>query len=202
MKPNDVADVFVDDVLKFKPKGLIAIILYGSLARGEFSKRHSDIDIYLLFNKISKRINEKIEDIAFNLHKEHGFRIEPMIVNIKNIKKESLSFHRKVFSEGKILYSSGIFFIPADLLGLKQKIIYKYNLPAENAKKVSICRYLLGYSYKYKNKIKKSKGFLSKINAKILGKSCFIVKPIHQSKLDDFFIKNRVKFIKKFIWTI
>lgn len=202
LEPNEVVNIFVDRVLKLKLKELTSIILYGSLARGDFSKRHSNIDIYLLFNRTLEKINKKIEEIAFNLYKEYGFRIEPMIINIKNLKKESLSFHRKVFSEGKVLYSSGIFFVNAGLLGLRQKIIYKYNLPIENAKKVSICRQLIGYSYKYKGRIQKARGLLGKINAEILGKSCFISDQKYQSLLDEFFIKNKVTFKKRLIWTI
>ena len=75
---------FIKEVKEMLGDRLKKIILYGSYARGDYTK-NSDIDIMILTDFNDKEIEEyrdKISDIAFNIELEKEIYISPIIKNI------------------------------------------------------------------------------------------------------------------------
>ena len=115
-------------------KEVLIVILYGSVARGDFSRRHSDLDLFVIINnkkvdaKLKKKIDEKIASICF----KHSVRAH-LEFQGSMIKEDDRTLIRKLVEEGRIIFSSGIFMIDNELMGLKQYLLYAFS--TKNSKK-------------------------------------------------------------------
>lgn len=106
---NVILDKFVDGAKKIFGNRLKKIILYGSYARGDYSK-HSDIDIMILTDLNNDEMGEyqdKIWDYAYDIESEIGFVVS-LSVLVKNIDRfnywlQALPFYKNVQNEGVIL---------------------------------------------------------------------------------------------------
>lgn len=200
MRLNGIVSEFVRELVSLKCRDLLAIYLYGSAARGDFSSRHSDIDFYVLCKNVTKAFERRVDMIALGLGKTYGIRVEPTVVPLNHIGKESQSFHRKVFVEGKCLYSQGLWCIDGKTFGLKPSILYSYslkNLPFRT--KARICRTLHGYVYKYKNKQKSVPGLFKSCNT--IAPTVFLAQATSEKEFDEFFKFNNVDFKKQYVWS-
>ncbi len=86
---------------------LNSVILYGSIARGNFGKE-SDIDLLLISNE--KKIMEKAYDIGFNVDIKNNTVTSILIYSPEELKKNidlGSPFIRNVINEGKIIYDNG-----------------------------------------------------------------------------------------------
>jgi len=83
-----------------KTKDVKAVILYGSLARGEFTSR-SDVDLFILTteDKTQKEIYDKI----IELESEIGRNIQPTVRTITELQRTDTGLLQNIFQEGKIL---------------------------------------------------------------------------------------------------
>lgn len=102
---------------------IFAAILYGSVSRGDYSPRHSDIDILIITEgKAAAQINRILDEI----NAKYRVRIHPEYQTAK-IKPEDQTLLCKMFEEGKILFSRGIWIANAKALGLSAYRLYKFD---------------------------------------------------------------------------
>jgi len=104
-------------------KNIFAAILYGSVSRGDYSIRHSDIDILIITEgKNIKPINKTINEI----NAKYRVKIHPEYQTSK-IKPEDQTLLCKMFEEGKILFSKGIWLMNEKALGLNAYRLYRFD---------------------------------------------------------------------------
>lgn len=113
--PNNIKIIineFITEVNKILGQRVKKIILYGSYARGDFSKS-SDIDIMILTDLSDEEIIEyrtKIWDYAYDIEFDNNFDItlSPLVKNIDkfNYWLEALPFYMNVQKEGVVLSES------------------------------------------------------------------------------------------------
>ena len=172
-----------------------AVILYGSLARGEFTSR-SDVDLFILTTE-DKTLRE-VQDKVIELESEIGRNIQPTIRTIAELQKTDTGLLQNIFQEGKILYLREPSDIPSAIL-LKQKpyLIYSFqisNLPQKD--KVRFNRQLYEQTrngYKYK-------GLLQKIAGQKLSAGCVMIPYEQRGKIEKFFKKFKVQFEQLKVW--
>ena len=57
------------------------LLLYGSKARGDYSKE-SDLDLFVLLDKEDYKIRDQIVDLAFSLLLKYGVLISPRVISV------------------------------------------------------------------------------------------------------------------------
>ena len=98
---------FIKAVQQLLGTRLKKIILYGSYARGDYTK-YSDVDIMILTNLSFKEIEnyrDKISDIAYDIELDTGIILSPIIKNMEkyNSKVNIIPFYKNVQKEGVVL---------------------------------------------------------------------------------------------------
>lgn len=104
------AKEFVEKVLASIGKDVDAIILYGSVARGE-STENSDIDIMVISRNIHQ-YKKMLGAIRSDLDAEYGTMttlVYRTFDQILDAVERGSPFLREVFREGKVLYDSGTY---------------------------------------------------------------------------------------------
>ncbi len=115
-------------------KEIEVVYLYGSVARGDYSLRHSDLDLLLILScDLNKKIEEKILNTFVALGLSRGVKVQIEFVG-KKITEEDYSLLRKVIEEGKVLYAKGTIVFDHLQLGLRQFIVYSYSLKKSTQK--------------------------------------------------------------------
>lgn len=174
-----------------KEKNILVVYLYGSVARGDFSERHSDMDLFIILNKktVPEKIKERINGRIMPIGLKYGVRIHPEYQGIR-LRPEDQSLIEKMIEEGKIIYSAGIFNLSYHQIGLKQYIIYSYSLKMSKNKSL-FSKALHGrkaWYYKGKEKIvKEYKGVADKENVLMLGKGSLMVAKERQKDIENLF---------------
>ena len=172
-----------------------AVILYGSLARGEFTSR-SDVDLFILTTK-DKTLRE-VQDKVIELESKIGRSIQPTIRTIAELQKTDTGLLQNIFQEGKILYLREPSDIPSAIL-LKQKpyLIYSFQISNLAQKdKVRFNRHLYEQTrngYKYK-------GLLQEIAGQKLSAGCVMIPYEQRAKIEKFFKKFKVQFEQLKVW--
>lgn len=109
-------------------KEIEVVYLYGSVARGDYSLRHSDLDLLVVLScTANKKIEEKIRNMFIPLGLQNGVKVQIEFVG-KKIIQEDHSLLRKVIEEGKVLYAKGTVVFDHLQLGLRQFLVYSYSL--------------------------------------------------------------------------
>lgn len=181
------------------------IILFGSVARGDFDER-SDIDIFIdvpnkknikIVNRILEESLNEFEDIAKETWylRKVDFPIKYMVDKLDNKRWENL--RKELNAYGIILYSS----YEESPRDVKNYSLFEYSLAKFNKKqKMKIIRNLLGYKIKKEKKTYEIKGFLNEINGIKLMQNVVLV-PINKSfELHNFFTRNKVTPKIKEVW--
>lgn len=172
-----------------------AVILYGSLARGEFTSR-SDVDLFILTTEY--KTQKEIHDKVIELESEIGRNIQPTIRTIVELQKTDTGLLQNIFQEGKILYLREPSDIPSAIL-LQQKpyLIYSFQINSLLQKeKVRFNRQL----YEQTRKGYKYKGLLQKIGGQKLSAGCVMIPYEQKEKIEKFFKKFKVKFEQLKVW--
>ncbi len=110
-------------------KEILVVFLYGSVARGDYSLRHSDLDLFIVLkNKlVHEKIKEKLDGLILPIGYKEGVKIHPEYQGTE-IRSEDRTLVEKMIEEGKIIYSSGIFTFDYEQVGLQQYLIYDFSL--------------------------------------------------------------------------
>ncbi len=202
---EDALNEFVQELPKIKE--VIAVFLYGSLVRGEYSKRHSDIDLLMVINKkkIPSRLMDKIEMIVSQLNAKHKVRIHPEYQGL-TIKEEDKSLLRKMFEEGKVIYSSGMLVFGNKQLGLKAYYIYTFRAK-KRLNQIKLSQALHGRkSWYYKSKKKVVKHYPGIIDDKDIiefGRGSLIVSLERKKHIEMLFEELGVDYkIKKIVYGV
>jgi len=178
-----------------KVEDVKSVILYGSLARGEFTSR-SDIDLFILTTKDKTQI--EIHDKVIELEPEIGRNIQPTIRTSAELQKTDTGLLQNIFQEGKILYLKEPYDIPSAIL-LQQKpyLIYSFQISSLPQKdKARFNRQL----YEQKRKGYKYKGLLQEIGGQKLSAGCVMMPYEQKKKVEKFFKKFKVKFEQLKVW--
>ncbi len=186
-------------------KEILIVFLYGSVARGDYSLRHSDLDLFIVLK--SKTINEKQkEKLNMEFLKweyKYGVRIHAEYQGL-NITYDDYSLVRKMIEEGQIIYSCGVFSFDNQLIGLKQYKIYDFSL--KNSKnKTMFSKVLHGrksWYYKRNEKIvKRYSGIIDNTFIIELGKGTLMVSKEKDQDLKNIFDNFGVEYeLKKIVY--
>lgn len=196
MKENlKIAIDFVEKIKRIK--GILQIILFGSVARGE-DKANSDIDIAIIFNKVDKF------DLSKEINKFKHERIQITLVNSKDLPKET-ELTGALSGEGLILYGHPIK-IKIDKIGLKPKILISYslnNLP--QTEKVKLNRALYGSisrsEYKGKKYKTETKGLINEPGIDKINKSVLLVDRRKSTKIINLLKRFKTEVREIVVWT-
>lgn len=172
-----------------------AIILYGSLARGEYTSR-SDIDLFILTteNKAKKLIQDKI----IQIESEIGRNIQPTIRTIAELEKTDTGLLQNIFQEGKVLYLREPADIPSAIL-LQQKPYLIYSFQISNLTQKDKARFNRHLYEQTRNEYK-YKGLLQKTGGQKLSAGCIIIPYMQKEKIEKCFKKFKVKFEQLKVW--
>jgi len=176
-------------VLELKEKlskidSVFAVILYGSVARGDYSLRHSDIDILVILNQMKERKN--LEKIIQEVGIKHRVKIHPEYQGL-NVKQEDQTLLCKMFEEGKVLFSHGIWFVGNKSLGLEAYRLYRFDTGQINkVNRVMFSRALHGR--------KGLKGMIDGVFIIDSGRGGLFVRKEKFKDVEDFFDRFKVKY--------
>jgi predicted nucleotidyltransferase len=172
-----------------------AVILYGSLARGEFTSR-SDIDLFILTT--DDKTQKEVEDKVIELESAIGRNIQPTIRTIAKLQKTDTGLLQNIFQEGKILYLKEPSDLPSAIL-LQQKpfLIYSFQISSLAQKdKARFNRQL----YEQTRKDYKYRGLLQEIGGQKLSAGCVMIPYEQKERIEKFFKKFKIKFDQLKIW--
>lgn len=172
-----------------------AVVLYGSLARGEYTSR-SDIDLLILTTE--KKTMKEVQDKVIELEGETGRNIQPTIRTLKELQKTDTGLLQNIFQEGKVLYLREAADIPSAIL-LQQRpyLVYTFQLNTLSQKeKARFNRQL----YEVTQKGYKYKGLLQELGGQKLSAGCILVPHAKKQKIEKFFKKFRVQFSQLKVW--
>lgn len=181
-----------------------AVLLFGSIAKGEADKR-SDVDFLVVFDTTKDKFKD--EDEIFTLSQELGKKYDKtveVVFSNKNFDKLERKFIEAVLKEGMILYGN-LPSVKADKLLLEPYSIFNFEVSSLNKNsRNKLNRILIGYETKkkYKSKIYKSssEGLIRQYEGKKLGPSSIIV-PFKKSNIfEDLFRNFKIKYRKIDVW--
>ncbi|MCH5192626.1 MAG: nucleotidyltransferase domain-containing protein [Oscillospiraceae bacterium] len=107
---RNLLQLYVEDLKSIYGQHLRTVILYGSYARGDYTK-DSDIDIMILVDLPEKEISEKsrtLSDVTFDYNFDHDLEIMPIVKNTEHFNKwlRAYPFYNNVKREGIELYAA------------------------------------------------------------------------------------------------
>ncbi len=206
-----MSDKFQDTIVELQlhafPKipEILVVFLYGSVKRGDYSLRHSDLDLFMVIKKqkISEKLKEKIESILFSTGYKFGVRIHTEYQSL-TITTEDRSLLRKQIEEGRIIYSTGVFSFDNKQIGLNQFVIYDFSLQ-KASRKTMFSKVLHGRkSWYWKGKEKVLKQYSGIIDGKHiieLGRGTLMVRKEHEAEIQKLFAHYEVIFtLKKIVY--
>lgn len=103
-KIKKVTELFAEAVKKIYGSKLVAVILYGSCARGDFSE-DSDVDIMILLNVPLEKMNDerkRIYDISDQIDLDYDVVLTPVFQNYQIFEKymPASAFYQNIQKEG------------------------------------------------------------------------------------------------------
>lgn len=181
-----------------KENGVIAVVLYGSYARGE-AGRKSDIDLLIAVR--DKKIEKKITGIILS---DKTSKVVPSIVSEKELAESPYYFY-EILKDGIVLYKNPKLHLKIPL-ALPQKAFILYQLDVSKLiqrEKVRLNRAIYGSMFRKKIKGKeveyKYKGELEKIKGEMIGKGAIMVPSSAEKIIDSLLDSYKVKYSKKHI---
>ena len=193
---------FLMDNLKQEIK---EIILFGSVARGDFTKT-SDIDLFINVknNKDIKKIEKTIQKTANEFEatatntwhlRQINFPIKPVVGDLNS--KQWSALKREIISTGITIYGK-YKEIPGKL---KHQLLFSFNLKNLKPKdKVRFIRQLYGYKTKKGIKTYIQKGLLQKEKAVKLNPSTILIPVEAHQIFYNFFKKFKIQHQIREVW--
>jgi len=173
--------------------GVVAIILYGSFARGDHGPK-SDVDLLILVRRPSQT---RVVNDCF-AEREFGREIQPTIRSLQQLRKTDTGLLRNVFREGKILFLKEPLDLPAArLLDLKPFALYTFSLKGlpqpQKARfnRLLYARKTAGYQYR---------GLLADLGGIRLSSGCFLLPRDSCRRIERAFKQHRVNFQSRKVW--
>lgn len=107
---QDLITLYVEQIKDVYGSHLRQVILYGSYARGDYSK-DSDVDIMILLDISDMEIKayfDKLTDMTFDFNMNYDIDIKPIAKNEEHFKKWVVNypFYANVYKEGVTLYGA------------------------------------------------------------------------------------------------
>ncbi|MBS3122278.1 nucleotidyltransferase domain-containing protein [Candidatus Woesearchaeota archaeon] len=174
-----------------KEKEILVVYVYGSVARGDYSERHSDLDLFIVLNKkkVPASLKEKINNLIIPIGIANSVKIHLEYQGLE-IRTDDQTLIAKMIEEGKIIFSRGVFNFSYQQLGLKQYIIYSYSLK-DSKNKTMFSKALHGrksWYYSGKKKIvKEYSGVADNDEIILLGKGAIMVLKKRQKDVENLF---------------
>lgn len=196
MKENlQIAVNFAEKIKNIK--GVVQIILFGSVATGEDNER-SDIDIAVIHN-----IKEKFK-ITKEVNKFKPEKVQTTLLNLKDLPKET-ELVGALSGEGILLYGNPII-IRENKLDLNAKILLPYSLKnLKQTDKVKLNRALYGSISRVikSNKEYKTvtKGLVKEPGIEKINDGVLLVDRKKSMKLINLFKRFNVEFKEIAVWT-
>lgn len=163
---------------------VFAVILYGSVARGDYSIRHSDIDILIVLSDIKSRNN--VGKVIDDINVKYRVRVHPEYQGI-SVKHEDQTLLCKMFEEGVVLFSKGTWFIKEGNLGLGAFRLYRFDTShVDKVSRVMFSRALHGR--------KGFNGLIDNVFVIDSGKGGLLVKKDRFKDIEEFFDRFKVKY--------
>lgn len=180
-------------------KDIDKIILFGSVARGDFDTE-SDIDIFIDTDKKIEGNAKKILKTFEISQTNEKWRLKglknPLSLQVGKI--EEWKLYRNVISSGIILYGK---------FEERPKGTKYYSMLAldfrkmDRNKKIKIWRKLYGYKQKIGENFFVSKGLLEELSGKKIKRSVIAIPTENKDKILDFIKRNEIKYKIFEIWT-
>lgn len=179
-------------------KDINRIILFGSVARGDFNK-DSDIDIFIDTEKNTEEEANRILSLFKQSEIQRKWEIKGLKneISIKIGKLKEWNLRRNIISDGILLYGK--------LKEMPEEIEYYLMfslsfIKLKKFQKVRLWRKLYGYYQRLGKKVYASKGLIEKLNGKRIEGG--IVIPIKNKKaITEFLNKEKIKYKVFDIWS-
>lgn len=203
-KFSEAIHFLVEDVFP-KQKEILTVFLYGSVYRGDYSFRHSDLDLFMVLKhkKINAALKEKLDNLILSVEAKFGVKIHTEYQGLE-IKEEDKTLVEKMLSESKIIYSSGVFSFGTELIGLKPFLIYDFWLKESNNKTLfsKVLHGRKSWYYHGKEKIIKNyPGIIDKTHFIELGRGALMVSQDKEEELKQIFENFGVRYqLKKRVY--
>ncbi len=181
------------------------IILFGSVARGDFDKE-SDVDVFVSVSKDKEKTVQEAVNKAqneFEVYSRRTWKLQGIDMPIKcivgNIDSDRWSeLKREIISSGISLYGRYREF-PGKL---KHCFIFSFSLSGlKPCDRVSVVRKIYGYSTKKGEKTYAHKGILYDAGGEKVNPGVILVPVKYHKMIFDFFKKNGVSFRTREVWT-
>lgn len=189
--------LFLDLLKKELPKikEINAVVLFGSFARGDYSLRHSDIDLMIFVDKVEKdavleeQTQKKIISLSVNR------QLSPHVIfQYKKIEEEDKSLLVTVAREGKVLFARKTIVFTYDQVGLASYSLIHFDTTGCKAvSKNKLQRFLYGYVVKGKHYL----GLIDEQKILSAGKGAIMVPEEKYQKVLHFAHEIGVKTIIK-----
>ena len=143
----------------------------------------ADIDLLVVLDMNNRfKVDRIIDDISI----KHRVRIHPEYQSL-SVKNEDQTLLCKMFEEGKVVFSKGLWFINKHELGLSAFRLYRFDTSSlDKVSRVMLSRALHGR--------KGFKGLIDGISVIDSGKGGLLVKKNIFKQIEDFFDRFKVKY--------
>jgi len=196
MKNNlEIAVDFANQIKK--KKGVLQIVLFGSVSRGEDTVR-SDIDIAVVFDNADKF------ELSKEINKHKHEKIQLSLIELKDLPKET-ELTGALSGEGLLLHGRPIY-IDLNKIRLKPKVLVSYflhNLP--QTEKVKLNRALNGSTsrseFKGKKYITRTKGLTNEAGVDKINKGVLLVDRNKSTKIINVLKRFNAEVKEAVVWT-
>jgi predicted nucleotidyltransferase len=180
-----------------KSESINRIILFGSVARGDFDE-DSDIDIFVDSDEKKEKIIKVILEDYYKTKKYNEWKLKGIDNEISMIigsleSEEWKDLKRSIMNNGIILFGK----YKGEAERINHYTLFSFENIKPNKKRITIFRKLFGF----KRGKKEYPGLIKKINAVKVGKGCLIVPIEKVNELKDFFISKKVSVKLYDLWS-
>ena len=184
---------------RLEPVKVNSIILFGSVARGDYDKI-SDVDIFVDIEEKSLS-NNFLQNIIEDFYKSIKFEKYWKLLGITNPISckagilDEWELKRSILAHGIVLYG------PYKGKTGTHYVLFLIEVEGPRKEQVRVWRKLYGYRQKTKQKTYISPGIVQENGGQKLSPASFLVPGINVQSVVDFLINNQVKYRMMDIWT-